>query len=202
MTEPDYFFATNKAYDLLNEFSDYSFPTPIYYIIRNFDDIKLLSYTEAAKKCGISYDNFYLLVSSEYGFSVKDPNSNKTLILYNDRKDETVIRFTLAHELGHYCLKHYKDSDTQNKEANCFARNLLCPVPVAMGFGLSNAIDYSNLFYVSEPMAQVAVDKRNCDYQNITTDNYSNLNDRAICGYQGISLAELYGYSGYQYHYA
>lgn len=200
MTEPDYYFATNKAYDLLNKYQDYSYPTPIFSIIRDFDDIKLLSYSEAAKIFNTTFEEFYSIASSQYGFSIKNFSAHQTLILYNDKKDETVIRFTLAHELGHYILFHTKDSENEDKEANCFARNILCPIPVIYELGLTHIHEYVNTFYVSEPMAQVSIDKKLCDYGNITKDNYSMLNDRIMCFYNGITINELYGYNDQQYY--
>ena len=202
MTEPNYNYATNQAYRLLNEFSVYSFPTPIFLIIKKFSDIKLLSYTQVAKKQNITYDQFYSLASSEYGFSKKDNITNKTLILYNDKKDETVIRFTLAHELAHYYLHHYEDDYAEDKEANCFARNILCPVPIIQEMGISTIKEYTEAFKVSEPMANVAIQMKYVDSINITKENYNRFNDNVICHYYGITLADLYGYSPQNYRFA
>lgn len=65
------------------------------------------------------------------------------LIVYNSQQSvKERIRFTLAHELGHIAHRHHKELgtkvlrriwvekslyDVMEDEANCFARNLLCP---------------------------------------------------------------------------
>ena len=61
------------------------------------------------------------------------------LILYNEKQSLALrIRFSVAHELGHILLGHHAETDEekrfdrelyeiQEEEANCFARNLLCP---------------------------------------------------------------------------
>lgn len=69
---------------------------------------------------------------------------DKAAIFYSidDKKDSHRYRFTIAHEIGHCCLKHFpvhgetthpvfrKDGDTSNKQeiaANIFAGQLLIP---------------------------------------------------------------------------
>ena len=52
-----------------------------------------------------------------------------------------------------------------------------------------------HIFNVSDLMAKVALDKRKCDLYNISDNNYSVLNDKMYCYFNGITLAELYGYS-------
>lgn len=194
MTNPDYFLATNKAYEVLNNFRDFSYPTPIYSIIQNFHDIILVSYEEFANRCNQSFSEFYKSASSEFGFSIKDISTGHTIILYNNHKDETTNRFTLAHELGHFVLNHYEDNSTEDKEANCFARNLLCPVPIVTELSLSTIYEYVNNFYVSTLMARTALDFRKRDYNNITTANYNLLNDKVMCFLNGVTMSELYGH--------
>lgn len=172
MIEPDYFRATNKAYEVLNEFDDYSIPTTIFLLIRKFKNIKLYSFSEAAKRNGITYEEFCEIASSKFGFSVIDSNTNNCIIFYNNKKSKEVIRFTLAHELGHYILGHLIDGDKENKEANCFARNFLCPIPIIDVLDIYDCEEYSLLFDVSEPMAKVAVKYRYCDLKNISDYNY------------------------------
>ena len=195
MTEPDYHRSTNKAYEVLNKLPTFSHITNIFEILNYFKKIKIQTYSDTAMCLEMSFDSFCECVSSDYGFSIKEPSSSKTLILYNDRKNITVIRFTLAHELGHYCLEHIEDGSCEDREANCFARNLLCPIPVATELDLNTVSDYAHFFNVSDLMAKVALDKRKCDLYNISDNNYSVLNDNMYCYFNCITLAELYGYS-------
>ena len=68
---------------------------------------------------------------------------------YNQNKSKERIRFTIAHELGHFILKHndrtsknilnrysLSDQETQHfeTEANHFAKHLLIPFPIALYF--------------------------------------------------------------------
>lgn len=194
MIDPDYSLATNKAYDLLIRFPDFSFPIPIFSLIRAFPGNRLLPYSEASKKFNIPFDDFCKEVSSDYGFTIKDKNSSKNLIIYNDLKDETIVRFTLAHELGHYVLHHTNDDDISNKEANCFARNLLCPIPVIDALQLSSVREYTDTFWISEPAATVAIEFKDADLRNITPNRYNIVTNKAMCFYNGVSYMQLYGY--------
>ncbi|MBR5496301.1 MAG: ImmA/IrrE family metallo-endopeptidase [Oscillospiraceae bacterium] len=52
----------------------------------------------------------------------------KFLILYNEKeRNQKRLNWTLAHELGHICLRHECDGDVQEIEANFFAAQLLMP---------------------------------------------------------------------------
>jgi Zn-dependent peptidase ImmA (M78 family) len=48
--------------------------------------------------------------------------------LYNHLKSKRRQAFTLSHEVGHILLGHEADGDLQEKEANCFAAQLLAPL--------------------------------------------------------------------------
>ena len=93
-----------------------------------------------AGKLGMSFENFYSnFASSNHGF-----------------KDETTIKFTIAHELGHIVLKHCEDNYFTQKEDNCFARNLISPIPLVNRYKLNISRDYVRCFGISEPMAEVS----------------------------------------------
>ena len=194
MSESNYIIATNKAYETLMQFHEFSFPICIFNVVRQIKGIKLYTYSEFAKRHNLSFKEFYELAPSNFGFTIINPPTKKHLIIYNEQKDEPIIRFTLAHELGHIILGHTKDNESENREANCFARNYLCPIPAVIEMGLKTTNDYMECFYVSEPMAEFAIDFKNCDYKNITTSNYNNYNDNVFCYMSGVSLSELYGY--------
>ncbi len=56
------------------------------------------------------------------------------VIVVNSRQPSTRQRFTVAHELGHYYLRHKRSSfaepggaSRQERDAECFAANLLMP---------------------------------------------------------------------------
>lgn len=139
------------------------------------------------------FSEFIQRVSSVHGFTISDKNLNKHLIFYNEFKDETTIRFALAHELEHIILQHDEDNDISNKETNCFACNLLCPVPIAREFNLRTVEDYVSCFQVSEPMAEVSLDYKSIDFNNISQYNYQMLEDKVYEYFFGYTLPELYG---------
>lgn len=84
------------------------------------------------------------------------------LILYNDRKPPPRVAFSLMHELGHICLGHREHSKLAEKEANYFAANALCPLPMLEKSGLQSAQKVASCFAISEECAKnrlVALEK-------------------------------------------
>lgn len=62
------------------------------------------------------------------GFTLK--HARGYLILYDGSTEKWFpqrLRFSLAHELGHVYLGHEEDGEIEEKEANCFASQLLAP---------------------------------------------------------------------------
>ena len=167
---PDYRKATNATYVLLALKTSFSLTTNVFAIVENLlENCKLLTYSQACFLYG--YVPELLLEVSEYGFSIV--NGNKRVILYNETVPLGCIRFTIAHEIGHYVLKHRDEHDSSaEKEANCFARNLLCPIPVVYGMGLETAQDYVSLFDVTAQMAAVSFDKQSTDKYYISSQNW------------------------------
>lgn len=193
---PNYTKATNAAYDILIKYNEFSFPIGIFSVIRKIKNIRLHTYTELAEKMNVSFNKLITdIAPSCYGFTVFYESNDRYIIYYNESKDDTTVRFTLAHELGHIVLKHREDGDVENKEANCFARNYLCPIPVVKEMNLCNVNDYTELFYVSEPMAKVSIDFKNCDLRNISTNTFNTYNDSVMLAMNGITPIDLYGYN-------
>ena len=116
-----------------------SFPVSLKQILRHYG-IRLMSYEDYCRCNGIDMRVCFNLFGKD-GATIE--NNGKYLIVYNknatpkDRK-----RFTLAHELGHIFHRHHRELgveilqrlwvekslyDVMEDEANCFARNLLCP---------------------------------------------------------------------------
>lgn len=191
---PDYERATNAAYCVLRNYS-YKFPeVDIGYILSTRPNIKIRTYSDAAKKLGVSHNEFtYYFASSEHGFTVADYDNDRFIIYYNDWKDEKTIRFTLAHELGHTTLNHKEDNAVSDKEANCFARNLLCPIQLVNGFKLSSPKEYEECFGVSAPMAKAAFSHRSADLHYISRELYNEIDNNIHRYMTGYSLSEIYG---------
>lgn len=194
----DYNRATNAAYELL---SRYSGKLPVIDVFSIIDllphdiHIKVYNYTDCAKIIGCSFIQFFKqYASSEHGFTIPSFKKKKYIICFNECKDEKTIRFTIAHEIGHIILGHKEDNCSTDREANCFARNLLCPIQVADGFGVETEKQYVDCFNISEPMAAATVCWRNSDRYYITKENYDKFSDVVYCYFSGYTLAELYGY--------
>ena len=94
----------------------------------------------------------YQLLNSEDGALWYKSDTQTYILLYNDTIDNKErIRFTIAHELGHYVLKHNETTDktilsryslseneykTFETEANFFAKHLLVPFPVLGNYAM------------------------------------------------------------------
>ena len=154
--------ATNAAYDILVKKKTFSIATDVFAIVETLlENCRLLTYSQACFLYGYCFEQ--LLEISEFGFSIISKNGNR-IILYNETMPLGAIRFTIAHEIGHAVLGHIDEEDpTCEKEANCFARNLLCPLPVAEILGAYTISDYTALFSVTEVMAKTALAWRRSD---------------------------------------
>ena len=173
---PDYSKATNAAYQLLAKQQKLSLSADVFFIAENFlNNCVLITYGQASIVYGI--DRQLLLGFSEFGFSIF--HDDKRIILYNEDISLGTIRFTIAHEIGHAILGHTNDhDDCFEKEANCFARNLLCPIHVAVELGLNTIQEYMDAFNITKKMAEVALDKQQCDWYHIDRENYITLSER------------------------
>ena len=117
MAEPRYIFASAKAKEVWTTLGEGKIP------IKINDIVKALGLPVSEKELEISgsaslHENGIFYISYKKNMSV-------------ERK-----RFTLAHEIGHIVLEHItfsgqssqKSSNSQEKEADCFAGNLLIPI--------------------------------------------------------------------------
>lgn len=136
----------NKAYDFLEKHTNGKLPIDLLHIINQLDNLHLMKYTIFAQKQNLKLEEVCELLQSEDGALWYQTTSNTYILLYNDTIDSKErIRFTIAHELGHYVLKHneitdktilsrYSLSDQEyskfETEANFFAKHLLVPFPV------------------------------------------------------------------------
>lgn len=184
---PDYKTATNAAYRLLAEMDTFSIQTDVFGIANNLPNCRVFSYglTNYLHDGAIEA----LLANSEYGFSVKKHDNR--IIYFNERMPLWAIRFTLAHEIGHAVLKHQDEDDPiAEKEANCFARNLLCPLPIANGLAIRTESDYASAFNIGTQMARATVGRRSSDAYYIDDLYTEILDDRLyayILGYDSLS---------------
>lgn len=179
----DYDYASKMAWKTLMSLDIQRFPFSLTEVFNKFPRIKLRSYAQYAKELNtenktndITPDDVRLMVESDDGATQKLFDGEKYNVLYDgDCSHLSVqrIRFTLAHELGHYVLRHFFNSntnrferhsfkeDTNNpnrkameKEANRFARELLSPIFMIATVPVhSDAKDISNFFDISPASA-------------------------------------------------
>lgn len=180
----DYRRATNEAYDLLLSLPSFSLATDVFGVVKQLPDCVAIPYQKAISHYGATFglDLDRLTAQSDYGFTIIQVRTQRRVILYNDALPKPCIRFTIAHELGHYMLGHLPDdhnnhTESEAQEANCFARNFLCPAPIVNALSLTSAEEYRSLFQVSSEMSSIAVKYKNSDLYHISNRNYSDMLD-------------------------
>lgn len=190
ITFPDYKKATNAAYKLIAERDQFSLATNVFAIAEQLENCRVFTYGQTNFLYDTPLDELFAV--SEYGFSIK--RKGKRIIYYNEKMPLACIRFTLAHEIGHAVLNHQDEDDPlAEKEANCFARNLLCPAPVISAFELLFARDYVAMFDVSTEMARIAIDHHSSDAYYINNAYSDIINDKIYAfnmGYESLTEFE------------
>lgn len=167
----------NIAYSFLNQYSNGKLPIDLLHIISQLDNLHLMKYSTFAKENNMDLNQVYQLLNSEDGALWYKSNTQTYILLYNDTIDNKErIRFTIAHELGHYILKHNEETDKTTlsrytltedeynvfeKEANFFAKHLLVPFPIlgnyVMFFHSMNDQFIQNVFQVSFSVANYVI---------------------------------------------
>ncbi|WP_159458294.1 ImmA/IrrE family metallo-endopeptidase [Listeria sp. ILCC792] len=144
--KPDFEKAEKKAYEVILDSGLRKTPVNLKKIINSIDNLTLLSYKKFGKLRGLSKNEVKQWTQSEEGCLWYCKEDDQYILLYNNAVTHIGRkRFTLAHELGHYFLKHNERSersllsrnalspseiDAFEKEANLFARKLLAPLPI------------------------------------------------------------------------
>lgn len=145
----NYQMAQNKAYEILLKYSDGELPINPFKIASKIKNIKLMTFTEFAeqlqkKQKELSLEEIKCQFESDRGF-LKKRGKKKYILAYNEEDSDYVIKWTIFHELGHYFLGHLEEDenqqylfcdgliyrDTQEKEANYFAKHCCSPFPIA-----------------------------------------------------------------------
>lgn len=143
ISKPNFTKAEGAAYKLLEKNGVNSLPIKLKKLAKQFPNLKIKSYTWFANKHGMTIEEVCEFANSNEGCCWYRKNKNQYIILYNDLvENKGRIRWTIAHELGHFVLRHNEltnktkisrssltddEYDIFEKEANCFARSLLAP---------------------------------------------------------------------------
>lgn len=142
-TKINYHQAESAAQNILRKLNIGALPIRLIDIVSTYANLRIISYTDFADRHGLDFLEVVEFADSDSGCCFYEASRNRYIILYNDLIDNRGhIRWTIAHELGHYVLKHNEKSkqavvarnsltsdeyDAYEKEANCFARNILAP---------------------------------------------------------------------------
>jgi Zn-dependent peptidase ImmA (M78 family) len=182
--EPNYRKAQEKAYETIIHSKINTLPINLKNIINSFDNLHLQKYSVFARDNGLTIQETCDVFNSNEGCLWRR-NDNQYIIFYNDTltKKERV-RFTIAHELGHFVLKHLEqggktniaryslsveDSEIFEKEANYFAKRLLSPIPLVYSFkSYWNKMSYKHLisiFDISFSVSMYIIDELNRNYR-------------------------------------
>lgn len=111
------------------------------------------------------FDNFNrpkVIDDNNDAFSFYAPELKTNIIVYNDDKPLSRIRFTLMHEVGHIDLGHKGESDLARRMADYYAGYALAPSPLIGKFASEEIHDIISTFGVSSECADIC----SCRYQN------------------------------------
>lgn len=148
--------SAKAVYKVTNGLTNLSFPLDILKIISSDKKVKLMTFAEFSQISRTLYFQIPIIFGSEEAFHVR--NGNKAMIIYNESLPMNRLRFTLAHEYGHFVMKHtgvnlnksFNKNDFYRRkaeefEANCFASCLLFPLHIRYRY-----YDYLDMYKVSE----------------------------------------------------
>lgn len=174
-THPRYHRALMYAQRILDEQGITSFPVDMHKLITR-NHWTLIPYSAFVEKYGIPLADVISELGPD-GFCRGDEGHCE--IAFNDTVHvKGRIRFTLAHEVGHIYLGHLSDFSTKmffpsksvqyttlEKEADCFARNLLSPASLMMRLEIQDVSRVMKTFGLSAQAARVRLKALDLDMQ-------------------------------------
>ncbi|MEY8537553.1 ImmA/IrrE family metallo-endopeptidase [Lactococcus muris] len=184
----DFAHAQDLAYKVITNSSISTLPINIKKLIKSYksNGLHIVTYTSFARQRQLSMQEVIKFAGSNDGCLWKR-SDGKYILLYNDTIEyKPQIRFTLAHELGHFILKHHdKTNDTIlsrgglndtvhrhfEMEANYFAKRLLAPIPLIDQYTkiwkTNDSEHISKIFNISPTVAIRIINEIRKRYENI-----------------------------------
>lgn len=167
--QKSFYKAAKAVYEISNGLDNLSFPLDILEIISQDRRIKLMTFNEFSNKTHTPHFEISSIFGSEDAFHIR--KGNKALIIYNNSLPMNRLRFTLAHEYGHFVMGHtginlnehftYKDfyrRKAEEYEANSFASCLLFPLHIRYKyFNCLNTYKTSEIFQISVQASEIAL---------------------------------------------
>lgn len=155
LTKSRYYYISHLARDFIVKNLISKLPVDVFDIIKK-NNWKLITYSSLIENNISEYHN---IMENNMGFA-ENFNGNTYVIFYDDRINEHFQRFTLAHEIGHILLDHFKiPIENREQEANMFAVRLLMPVCVLHECRVRSAVEISELCNVSLVSANYRYDR-------------------------------------------
>lgn len=143
----DYKDAVKKSVELLADTGIRNAPVVLSQIVDGKKrTVQCYPYEHFMAKKGWTRPQVIAAFGTDDGICFYKHSTEQYLIYYNETMPKKHIRFTIAHELGHVMLDHHarfgvpilkrsslgdRQYQQLENEASCFARNLLCPAPLA-----------------------------------------------------------------------
>lgn len=145
LTKQKYYYISHLARDFIIKNKFFSLPINLNSVVKQ-NQWKVIKYSKLRKLNIKEYD---LLMKINHGFAELTP-SDEYIIFYNDEVSHGVQRFTIAHEIGHIMLHHFKvPIENREQEANMFAARLLMPMCVLHECKIKSELEIMELCGVS-----------------------------------------------------
>ncbi|MFC4652669.1 ImmA/IrrE family metallo-endopeptidase [Lactococcus nasutitermitis] len=180
-------YAQELAYEVVNKSGISSLPINIKKLLKLYkkSGLHVVTYSSFAKRRNLSMSEVIHFTDSEDGCLWKR-SDDTYILLYNDTKTyRPTIRFTLAHELGHFLLKHHAKTSEEilshrglsksthtylEMEANYFAKRLLAPIPLVdlytKAWSKNDDEHLEKIFDISEPVSNSIIETLESRLQN------------------------------------
>lgn len=200
--QADYTKAVLTSIEVLKKYKINKTPIDVHYIIEQIPNLALCKYSWITEQYRCTLTELIEFFQSDLGAIARKPEKNQYVIYYNDTLcNSRLDRFTIAHELGHFFLGHF-DLITENilnrggfsaeqykaieNEANCFARNLLTPIPLYNRLDLDSSTlyrDIMDIFDISYEASIARVDFVEYDSYRITDEHIRFFSSFEMCYY-------------------
>lgn len=151
LTRQRYDEIVNIVTSLLTELNINSIPIDPFEIaaLCNIGIVSYSTFSQEKQKLLFARSKEGFCFETDYGF----------MILYNDKRSISRIRFTIAHELGHIMLEHSQESELAEAEANFFAKHLLAPPVLVQLIANLGVLEVSDFFSIGIEFAKYAVEQ-------------------------------------------
>lgn len=174
--KPNYVAILTTVFQVLDHYQIRKIPIDLFSIVDQIPNLNIHRYSSVAEANGVTLKEVCDTFRSDYGLYVRDRQKNRHSIYYNDiTKNEGLLRFTIAHELGHFFLLHADAEDMayekKEYEANLFARNILAPIPLVKRLIKNEKVNTENIkcislsFQISYEAAQIRMRSLKQDWE-------------------------------------